>query len=359
MSTDPHSPLSLTRGPAWPNRLMVAPLTNMQSGADGVLSDAEYRWLTMRAEGGFGATSTCASHVHPNGIGFPGQLGIWSDDHLEGLSRLAQKLNDEGTHSIVQLHHAGMRSPHDLIDGAPECPSDHNKYGAKELTREQIQRVEDDFVAAAQRAERAGFHGVELHGAHGYLLCQFLSRTINIRRDDYGGSLENRARLLFDLVARIRAETGPDFSLGVRLSPERFGMDVGEIVQVAQRLFDDALIDYLDMSLWDVFKQPNDATYQGKALLDYFTELERGEVRLGAAGKLAGGGDVRRALELGLDFVILGRSAILHHDFPKKLAADPSFTRAELPVSRAHLREEGLSESFIQYMSSWEGFVAD
>jgi 2,4-dienoyl-CoA reductase-like NADH-dependent reductase (Old Yellow Enzyme family) len=351
-------PLQLSSGASWRNRFMLAPLTNQQSAADGCLSDDEYQWLGKRAEGGFGVTMTCASHVRERGIGFPGQLGIWSDRHLDGLKRLADKLRSEGSHAVVQLHHAGMRTPHGLIHGAPECPSDNAEFGAKALTTDEVERLKDDFVAAARRAEKAGFDGVELHGAHGYILCQFLSPEVNQREDQYGGSPENRARILFDLVERVRDECRSDFSLGVRLSPERFGVQLDEIVDVAQRLMADALIDYLDMSLWDLFKQPMDESFGDKPLLNYFTELERGGVRLGAAGKISSAADARQAMDSGLDFVVIGRSAILHHDFPRRVQEDPEFVPVALPVSVEHLQKEGLGPAFIEYMSGWKGFVA-
>ena len=356
---DPFSPLAMTRGPDWKNRFMLAPLTNQQSHADGVMSEDEFRCLTKRAEGGFGLTMTCASHVRERGIGFPGQLGIWSDKHLDGLTRLAEKLNSEGTHSVVQLHHAGMRTPHDLIDGPPECPSDNEETGAKALSEDDVERLKDDFVDAAKRAERAGFHGVELHGAHGYILCQFLSPEINQRTDKYGGSLENRSRILFDLVERVRGECGADFSLGVRLSPERFGLQLNDIVAIAQRLMREGQIDYLDMSLWDIFKQPEEEAHKDKSLLQHFTELDRGDVKLGAAGKIRTGADVRRALDSGLDFVVIGRAAILHHDYPKQVQANPEFEPAALPVSAQHLKTEGLGDAFVNYMRGWKGFVED
>ena len=353
------SPIKLKHGPDWVNPFMLAPLTNQQSHPDGTLSDDEFHWITKRAEGGFGLTMTCASHVRERGIGFPGQLGIWSDHHLDGLKRLAAALNATGTHSVVQLHHAGMRTPHDLISGPPECPSDNQETGAKGLSLDDVERLKDDFVSAAKRAEAAGFHGVELHGAHGYILCQFLSPEINQRQDQYGGSLENRARILFDLVDRIRAECGPDFSLGVRLSPERFGLKLAEIIEIAQRLMAEDKIDYLDMSLWDVFKQPKEEAFQDKPLLDYFTELDRGNVKLGAAGNIRSGRDVVAALDRGLDFVVIGRGAILHHDFARQVMQTPDFQPTELPVSRDYLKTEGLGEAFIDYMSGWKGFVSD
>lgn len=355
---DPFAPLAMRHGPDWPNRFVLAPLTNLQSHPDGVLSDDEHRWLTRRGEGGFGVTMTCASHVQAEGIGFPGQLGIWGDRHLDGLSRLAEGLAATGTRSTVQLHHAGMRTPVDLIEGVPVCPSDNDEHGARALTRDEIAILADDFVAAARRAQQAGFHGVELHGAHGYLLCQFLSPELNRREDEYGGDLENRARLLFELVDRVRSECGADFTLGVRLSPERFGVRLAEIKTVAQWLLREARIDYLDMSLWDVFKAPEEEAHRDRSLLEHFIGLERGPVALGAAGKLASGADVHRALAAGLDFVVVGRSGILHHDFPERVRADRDFTPIARPVSAAHLRAEGLGEAFIEYLRGWKGFVA-
>ncbi len=352
-------PLVLKHGPAWKNRFMLAPLTNLQSHADGRLSEDEFRWLTMRAKGGFGLTMTCASHVQRVGQGFPGQLGCWDDMHLDGLTRLAAAIEAESSHAVVQLYHAGMRSPANLIGQPPLCPSDNAETGARAMTRAEVEQARDDFIAAARRAERAGFHGVELHGAHGYLLCQFLSPEINRREDRYGGSLENRARILFEIIDGVRSACGPDFSLGVRLSPERFGLQLEEIVQVAQRLMREDKIDYLDMSLWDAFKEPQDEAYKGRSLMSFFTSLERGNVRLGAAGKLTTGEGCRRAIEAGLDYVVIGRAAILHHDFPKRVAADPDFKPAPLPVSPDHLRAEGLGEAFVGYMRTWKGFVAD
>ena len=107
--------VSFRHGTSVANRVTLAPLTNQQSYADGTLSEAEYHWLTMRAQGGFGLTMTCASHVQAVGQGFPGQLGCFDDRHLEGLTQLATGIGDTGSLSVVQLHHAGRRS------GGPQC----------------------------------------------------------------------------------------------------------------------------------------------------------------------------------------------------------------------------------------------
>jgi 2,4-dienoyl-CoA reductase-like NADH-dependent reductase (Old Yellow Enzyme family) len=357
--TSLFDPLKFARGAALKNRFMLAPLTNLQSHADGRLSDDEFRWLTMRAQGGFGLTMTCASHVQAIGQGFPGQLGIWSEAHVEGLTRLAQAIRSEGSRAFVQLHHAGMRAPSSLIGVQPVAPSDDAETGARALTIAEIEQLTENFIVAAERAERAGFDGVELHGAHGYILCEFLSAESNRRTDLYGGSLENRARIIQDILWGIRARCRADFTVGIRLSPERFGIRLAEAREFAQLLMHQGQVDFIDLSLWDVFKEPNEESWKGRPLIDWFTDLERRDVRLGVAGKIMSGATARRCLEHGADFVIVGRAAILHHDFPQQVRADPDFAAIELPVSREYLRREGLGQPFLDYMSTWKGFVAE
>ena len=357
--TNLFEPLAFARGPAMNNRFMLAPLTNLQSHPDGTLSDDEFHWLTLRAKGGFGLTMTCAASVQHEGKGFPGQLGIHSDNHIAGLTRLAATIKNYGSVAVAQLHHAGMRSPADLIGTQPRCPSDNDETKARALSGSEVEELTEAFIASAVRAERAGFDGAELHGAHGYMLCQFLSAEINRRDDKWGGSLENRYRLISDIVDGIRSRCRKDFSLGVRLSPERFGLKLAEIRDVAQWLMASGKVDYIDMSLWDVFKEPAETEFQGKSLMSYFTALARGSTRLGVAGKIIGGDDAARVLELGADFAIIGRSAILHHDFPARIKADPHFRPVSLPVTEAYLREEGLGTKFVGYMRGWKGFVAD
>ena len=352
-------PLTLAHGPTLKNRLVLAPLTNSQSHADGTLSDEEFTWLTLRAKGGFALTMTCAAHVQRIGQGFPGQLGVFGDQHLPGLTRLAAKIREYGSVAVAQLHHAGMRSPADLIGEAPLCPSDNAEFGARALTLEEVEQLRDGFIAAAVRCEQAGFQGVELHGAHGYVLAQFLSPEVNQRTDRYGGSIENRARIVHEIIDGVRARTGPDFSLGLRMSPERFGLKLAEIRQVAGEILAQGKIDYLDMSLWDYAKEPMEEEFQGRSLMSYFTELPRGKVRLGCAGKVMTPDDARACLERGMDYVLLGRAAILHHDWPLKLAADPAFTPVKTPVSVDYLRAEGLSPAFVKYMQGWKGFVEE
>ncbi len=351
-------PLTLAHGPAMKNRFMLAPLTNCQSHPDGRLSDEEFHWLTMRAKGGFALTMTCAAHVQARGQGFPGQLGIFGDQHIAGLTRLARTIKAAGSLAAVQLHHAGNRSPKDLV-GQAVCPSDDPASGARALTTPEVEQLRDDFIAAAQRAERAGFDGVEIHGAHGYILLEFLSPKLNRRDDRYGGSLENRARIIFEIIDGIRAQCRPDFQLGLRLSPERFDVVLPEMRDVAAEALRQARIDYLDMSLWDYTIEPKDEAFKGRSLMSMFTELPRGGVRLGVAGKIRNAEDAVTVIERGCDYALIGRAAILRHDFPERVRANPAYQSPELPVSPAHLASEGVSPRFVEYLRSFPGFVSD
>jgi len=264
---------------------------------------------------------TCAATVQREGLGFPGQLGVYSDDHVEGLSRLAAGITAHSSHAVVQLHHAGMRSPVTLTGRAAQCPSDDATTGAQAMTRDEVKRSIEAFIEAARRCERAGFDGVELHAAHGYLICEFLSAETNRRDDEYGGSLESRSRFLLEAI--------------------------------------DGTIDYLDMSFWDCFKEPEDATLHGRSLMSYFTDLNRGSVRLGAAGKILTGTQALSVLNAGIDVVVIGRAAILHHDFPTRVVRDPEFQAVPTPVTPDYLHDERLSDTFINYMRNWKGFVTE
>lgn len=351
-------PLAFAHGPAMQNRFALAPLTNRQSHEDGILSDEEFHWLTLRAQGGFGLVMTCGASVQAAGKGFTGQLGIFSDAHIPGLTRLAGAIRERGSLAIVQLLHAGMRAPKELTGQIPVAPSDDAETGARALTAPEVEKVAESFIQAAIRADRAGFDGAELHGAHGYLLCEFLSPDANRRSDRWGGSLENRSLLLRDIIAGVRARCRPDFQLGVRLSPERFGVKLAEMRDLAAELLRAGDIDFLDMSLWDWTKEPAEPEFKGTRLMSHFAALDRGKVRLGVAGRIVTGEDAVHALDAGADFVVIGRSGILHHDFPRRIQQDAHFRPVALPASTAYLRSEGLSPAFVEYMKTFKGFVA-
>ncbi len=350
-------PLTFTRGPAAGNRLILSPMTSDQALPDGSVTDDELRWLGMRAQGGFGFIMTSACYVQAQGKGGPGQFGIWSDDHVEGFARLASVIKAHTPMAALQLHHAGYRSPRRCVP-QPVGPSDDAESGARGLTTAEVEQLVADFVSGARRAERAGFDGVELHGAHGYILTQFLSTTDNRRDDRYGGSLENRARIVLEIIDGVRRACRPDFQLGLRLSPERYGLRLAEMRELATEIMAGGKVEYLDMSLWDARREPVEEAFSGRSLASWFTDLPRNGVRLGVAGKIMTPQVAAEMLEAGADFVMIGRAAILHHDFPRRARADPAFQPVPLPVTADYLASEGLGRRFLKYMSTWDGFVA-
>ncbi len=134
-------------------------------------------------------------------------------------------------------------------------------------------------------------------------------------------------------------------------------MRLEEIKAVCKRIIEEGLVDFLDISLWDCFKEPEETEHQGRSLLEHFTALDYKEVRLTVAGNIRTGADCLDVLKAGVDFVTIGRAAILHHNFPELVRDDKNFQPAQLPVSETYLRKEGLSEQFVNYMRRWPGFV--
>ena len=351
--------IKFASGKEMKNVFMLAPLTNMQSNDDGTLGDDEYRWLTKRAEGGFGLTMTCAAFANKSGKGFSGQLGASEDTHLDGLKRMADGIKAHDSLAYTQIVHGGMRTFEKFTGQPPLCPSDNEETGARAMSSDEIKETEAAFIKAAVLSEKAGFDGMEIHGAHGYLLCQFLSAEINKRDDEYGGELSNRTRIIDNIISGIKQSCGSDFSLALRLSPTRFGIEMNEIIAYYERPCASRVLDFIDMSLWDVFQEVEDGPYKGQRLVDVFSKLERGDTKLTVAGKIMTAEHVQSVLDAGVDFVALGRAGILHHDWPQKYASQASFESIATPVSRAHLEAEGLGPKFIEYMSTWAGFVEE
>jgi 2,4-dienoyl-CoA reductase-like NADH-dependent reductase (Old Yellow Enzyme family) len=357
-TTRPGYPLVLRNGPAWPNRIALAPMTNLQSNDDGSLHEDELRWLRRRAVGGFGMVMTCAAHVAPEGQGFQGQLAVWDDRFLPGLTRLATALRSDGVVSNVQLHHGGVRADPAVSGLTRVAPWDDSERGARALTTAEIREVVANFARAARRVEQAGFDGVEIHGAHGYLLAQFLSADRNTRTDGYGGDLESRSRIIFEVLEAIRETTKPGFQVGIRLSPLRYGIVLPEALTLAEKVMASGLVDYLDMSLWDVETRSSEPEHEGRTLTELFAALPRHGTRLGVAGKIVSGRSVQWCLDNGADFVLVGTGAILQHDFASRVLADPLFVSIDQPVSRQHLADEAVGPRFIHYLATdWDDFV--
>ena len=352
-------PLTFRNGVVARNRAWLAPMTNQQSHADGTLSDDELAWLEMRARGGFGVVETCAAHVATDGQGWPGALGVYDDLLRPGLDRLASRIAERGALGIVQLFHGGQRAPTAVTGQEPWSAIAGVAPGAERAragTAADIARVIGQFRDAAARSHQAGFAGVELHGAHGYLFGQFLS-AMNGRTDGWGGSLEGRARLLRETLQAIRGAVPETFVVGVRLSPEDYGnargLDLDESVRVARWLCEDGA-DFIHLSLWDVgnntAKRPKE-----HAVPIFRTALPRNVVIV-VAGGVWTRTEAEAILDKGASAVAIGRAAIGNPDWPLRVA-DPSWVPRRPPFTVAELRERGLSVKFAEYMRHWKGFV--
>ena len=356
MTTSLFQPLGFRTGLIASNRVVLAPMTNKQSHDDGTLSENELRWLVSRADGGFGLIMTCAAHVAKDGQGWPGELGIYDDAHLPGLTHLATELHARGAKCMVQIFHGGVRADSSVSGVQPWSASEIEH--ARAATTEDITRVIAQFARAAQRAEQAGFDGVELHGAHGYLLTQFLSNTQNQRTDEWGGALENRARLIREVARAVRAATSRNFTVGVRLSPEDFGnakgLDLDESIQVARWLAEDGL-DFIHLSLWR--SAPNTHKYPDQHALPMFRAALPNDVTLLVAGAVYTPDEAQALLNLGADGVALARSAILNPDWPIQ-AEREGWQPLRPPVTFEQLQTRHLGAPFAEYMRSWKGFVA-
>ena len=347
------------------NRITLAPMTNGQSHEDGTLGDDEYRWLMRRAKEDFGVIITCAAHVSTDGQGWAGELGIWDDKHISGLKRLADGLHEYGSLALVQIFHGGARSPEHLTGTQPWSASEHiysvgtKNIEVREATEQDILRVTNDFIRAAVRAKEAGMDGVELHGAHGYLIHQFLSTATNNRTDRYGGSAENRSRFLVNILAGIRKQVGDKFIVGVRISPEDKytfkGIDFDESVDLAVKLARLGA-DYIHVSPWNALKKPDKYSSGDNALITWFREVLPEDIPVMVAGEIWSVGDADQAKGFGADFIALGRAAIGIPDWPEK-ARHPEFIPQLPPYTPDYLRTCDLSDSFIDYMRRWQGFV--
>ena len=239
------SPLTL-RGVTLRNRIAMSPMCMYSCGEDGLATDFHLAHLVARAVGGAGLVMTEAAAVEARGRISTSDLGIWNDAQIEPLARIVRLGKAQGAVMCTQLAHAGRKawSPTKGVGPAAAVapsaiPFDADWTTPRELSKAELDGIVSAFRAAAQRAVQAGFDAVEVHGAHGYLLHEFLSPIANHRTDEYGGSLENRARLLLRVVDAVREALSEARAILVRLSCTDWiegGLSIEDQVQVARWL---------------------------------------------------------------------------------------------------------------------------
>lgn len=221
------------------NRIIMAPLTRSRSGAERIPNDMMAEYYSQRASAGLILTE--ATSVTPMGVGYANTPGLWSDEQVEGWKKVTKAVHDQGGVIFAQLWHVGRISHPMFLDGAlPVAPSAIQPKGHVSLVRpetgyvtpraletDELPGIVQDYRHAAENAKRAGFDGVEIHGANGYLLDQFLQSKSNTRTDAYGGSIENRARLLLEVTDAVIGVWGAN-RVGVHLAPRGDSHDVGD-----------------------------------------------------------------------------------------------------------------------------------
>ena len=236
------------------NRLVMPPMFSSLAEPGGTTSPAMIDYYACRARGGVGMIEVELTTVDPLQFTSPLQLRISDDSYIPSLARLARGIKENGARAAIQLHHPGRQALSRVTGREPvgpsPIPSSVNPDTPRELTVEEILGLVDLFAQAARRAVEAGFDAIELHGAHGYMLCQFLSPRSNKRTDQYGGSLENRMRFIVELVQKTIAAVPPGFPVGIRLSADEHmpdGVTLDEMKVVARKL-EDLDIAYIHMS---------------------------------------------------------------------------------------------------------------
>ena len=206
------------------NRIVMAPMCQYSTDDSGHVQDWHFVHYGTRAVGGVGLIIVEATAVEPRGRITAQDLGIWDDQHVMGLSKLVDVCHDQGAKIGIQIAHAGRKctSPMDTIVAPSPIPFNSDSRTPVELTVEEIQKIINAFGNAAQRALEAGFDLIEIHGAHGYLISEFLSPLSNHRTDAYGGSPENRVRFLREIIQKIRRVWPSHKPLAVRVSAEDY-----------------------------------------------------------------------------------------------------------------------------------------
>ena len=310
---------TLNNGVTIKNRLAVAPMTHFGSQADGLISDQERTFLSNRA-GDMGLFITAATLVQKDGKAFHGQPEATGEHCLDSLKETAQILQQQGAKAILQIHHGGSKAIDDLLDGLDKISASANEAEhAREATAEEVEALIASYAQAADLALRAGFDGVEIHGANGYLIQQFYSAQSNRRNDQWGGSLENRMRFplaIIDAVVAVREKhQRDDFIIGYRFSPEEPGDDGLTMTETGALI--DALVQkplqYLHVSLWEFDKKIRRGGDTAQTRMQFIHERINGKLPLIGVGNLFTADQILAAYETGwAEFIALGKTVMIN-----------------------------------------------
>lgn len=343
-----------SRGVTFRNRIAVSPMCQYSS-EDGFANDWHLVHLGSRAVGGAGAVLIEATAVDSRGRISPHDQGIWKDAHVDFLSRIAAFLKDHGAVAGIQLAHAGRKaSTARPWDGGKYIPASAGGWqpvapspipfhpddpAPHELTRDEIRCLVEAFASAARRALRAGFNLVEIHGAHGYLIHEFLSPLSNRRTDEYGGSFENRIRFALEVVESVRAAWPEDLPLWLRISATDWaegGWTLDDSVALAKRV-KPLGIDLIDCSSGGLTLQQKIELGPGYQVPFAARIRREADIPTGAVGMITEPEQAEQILVNGeADLILLAREFLRDPYFPLhaarklgvKIDAPPQYGRA-------------------------------
>ena len=315
-----------------PSRLVVAPLTLRSSNPDGTINDDERNYLKLRATN-IGLYILGATAISQDGIAFINQPRALSEKDIPSLAERAKIVKDQGALAINQIHHGGMVSVKEYSGLDPCAPSAEianellkirglYKTPVKEFTDEDIKRLIENFANATELSIKAGYDGIEIHGANNYLIQQFYSPYTNRRMDDWGGTDEKRMKFSLEIVdacCKIREKMQkPEFIIGYRLSPEEPfepGITMTETLKLVKALVSKP-IQYIHISQWNYFKKARRGEGAGEERLKIIHNETKGKVALIGCGGLRSENDLNKAVDTGFsEFIAVGGASMINKDF--------------------------------------------
>lgn len=332
------SPFTLPNGVELKNRLVMAPMTNFSSHPDGTVTDAEVNYYARRSAGVSMVVTAC-TYVTPNGKGFHGEFGADSDEMIPSLKRLADAIKEQGAKAVLQIFHGGRMCPPELVPNgeivsASDIPAEKGGVSTDEpdvkpraLTESEVEAMIHAFGETTRRAIEAGYDGVEIHGANGYLIQQFFSPHSNRREDRFGGSLEKRMAFPLAVVNEVKKvvkeHATSSFIVGYRFSPEEPetpGITMGDTLKLVDTLANQDL-DYLHVSLTEFFSKPRRGVEDvNKTRVDHLLETINDRVPLIGVGSIYTADDARKAFNTGVPLLALGRELIIDPDWVQKVS---------------------------------------
>lgn len=313
------------------NRFVLAPLTHVSSNDDGTISEEELVYMEQRSKD-VGLAISAASNVTDLGKAFPGQPSVAHDSDLEGLKRLAKVMKKNGAKAVVQIHHGGAQALPNLTpngDVAAPSPISMKSFGeqeahdAREITVEEIHETIKAFGEATRRVIEAGFDGVEIHGANHYLIHQFVSPYYNRREDEWGQDrLKFALSVVDEVTSTVKTHADESFIVGYRFSPEEaespgISMEITE--ELVEHLIDKPL-DYLHVSLMDIYSTTREGKYKDQQRVKLLHEWIEGRMPLIGIGSIFTAQQALDAIEnTDSDLIALGREILLDHNFVSKI----------------------------------------